>query len=876
MKKFCIFVLLSLVAFTIKAESITFPASAGVINVKDYGATGNGTTDDTQSILNAITTNWTYCGGNANNNRTLYFPNGTYKVSNTIFWMRWLRFQGQSEAGTIIKLANSCSGFTTPGSPKPVLRCRFTGLACSPSDGSENSSFANYIQNITVDTGTGNTGAIGIQYSQHNEGAIRNVTIKSGDGSKVGIIGLDLSETEFGPGLISHVTIDGFNYGVKTPGMNHATFEYLTIKNQKVAGIQNYLPLSIRKLTSINSVVAIQNLGGQLVLIDGSFTGGSAGNCAIENSSSMYLRNITSSGYQAALKDNNVVIAGSSIAERATGSHIETVWTSPNEHLKLTIEDPSPVFDEASANWVLVSGSGDITTALQSAIDGGAQTIYLNFNVKNYTIYNTIYIRGNVKRIVGMGAGIQADPNSFSSGTKPMFVFQNTSAITVEHLSIQQYATPVYTAVQIDTNKPVFFKSFKMSVASGTYGIITNTANASGGKLFLEDVHEQMNLSTHMNVWMRHYNPENNPAGQHTDRIFVQNNGGKAWILGMKTEGVATNVKTTGGGKSEILGGFFRDHENSSSIPYFNTVESSVSASYMAYSYDCCHNRALHATETRGGVQRSYSPGQGTYGVTLYSGFVATETGKVRMEKWTNVAGTTVAEIPVNTIPNSIADLTSIEIPSNTGVNNYGVRIRGYIIPSTTGSYNLYIASDDKGELWLSTNDQPANKSMIAYVGDWANPRDWTANASQKSAAKSLTANTKYYFEALVKQGAGGDNLSVAWSGPGISGITLIGSANISSYSTIQQVKNNPTAINVPSPDAIEIYPNPATGILNVTLPTNLKLDVRMFNLNGQMVIFKHNQSGLTTLDVENLNAGLYLIQIDGANYTKTFKAILK
>ena len=43
------------------------------VNVKDYGATGDGSTDDSTSIQTAI---------NALSNRTLFFPAGTYKISN--------------------------------------------------------------------------------------------------------------------------------------------------------------------------------------------------------------------------------------------------------------------------------------------------------------------------------------------------------------------------------------------------------------------------------------------------------------------------------------------------------------------------------------------------------------------------------------------------------------------------------------------------------------------------------------------------------------------------------------------------------------------------------------------------------------------------
>jgi len=99
-------------------ENVVFPSDMGVINIKTaYGANsakGDGTTDDTAAIQNAINID----GGKY---KIFYFPNGTYLVSNTIQFGAWNIFVGQSEAGTIIKLKNNCSGFGI-GANKPVIQ----------------------------------------------------------------------------------------------------------------------------------------------------------------------------------------------------------------------------------------------------------------------------------------------------------------------------------------------------------------------------------------------------------------------------------------------------------------------------------------------------------------------------------------------------------------------------------------------------------------------------------------------------------------------------------------------------------------------------------------------------------------------------------
>ena len=85
-----------------------------------------------------------------------------------------------------------------------------------------------------------------------------------------------------------------------------------------------------------------------------------------------------------------------------------------------------------------------------------------------------------------------------------------------------------------------------------------------------------------------------------------------------------------------------------------------------------------------------------------------------------------------------------------------------------TGYYTFWIASDDNGELWLSTNDNPANKVKIAYVTSWTGSRDWSNadNPTQQSAQIYLQAGQRYYVEALQKEGGGGDNLAVRWQLP--------------------------------------------------------------------------------------------------------------
>ncbi|MHC4112195.1 MAG: lamin tail domain-containing protein, partial [Planctomycetota bacterium] len=166
-------------------------------------------------------------------------------------------------------------------------------------------------------------------------------------------------------------------------------------------------------------------------------------------------------------------------------------------------------------------------------------------------------------------------------------------------------------------------------------------------------------------------------------------------------------------------------------------------------------------------------------------------TGSILSEYWTGITGTAVSNLtsspdyPGN--PTSIDFLTSFEIPID-WADNYGTRVRGYLHPPASNNYTFWISSDDASELWLSTDDDPINKVLIASIAGWCQSRDWnnttgTDNPNQQSASIPLTGGQKYYIEALQKEEGGGDNLAVAWSldnNPPINGDPPIGGAYLS------------------------------------------------------------------------------------------------
>lgn len=167
--------------------------------------------------------------------------------------------------------------------------------------------------------------------------------------------------------------------------------------------------------------------------------------------------------------------------------------------------------------------------------------------------------------------------------------------------------------------------------------------------------------------------------------------------------------------------------------------------------------------------------------VTVSSGSL-TLTGSLDRDYWTGIWGTDISSLTSDpdypNSPDGVDELDSGFVAegwagsSNPGgatnwANGFGERIYGYLVPETSGNHVFWIASDDKSELYLSTDENPANAVLIAEVDGWTAEQQWNKYTSQKSASINLTANEVYYIEVIHKEHGGGTHCAVGWSLPG-------------------------------------------------------------------------------------------------------------
>ncbi len=143
--------------------------------------------------------------------------------------------------------------------------------------------------------------------------------------------------------------------------------------------------------------------------------------------------------------------------------------------------------------------------------------------------------------------------------------------------------------------------------------------------------------------------------------------------------------------------------------------------------------------------------------------------GTILMERYDNVPGFHISDLfaspnyPDN--PTITQELTEFKIPTRAG-DQYGARVSGFLCAPETGLYTFWIAGDDRAELKLSTDDNALNATIIAFNDIFTGEREWNKRATQKSVEIQLRQGDRYYIEAVMKEGSGGDHMTVGWRKP--------------------------------------------------------------------------------------------------------------
>lgn len=126
-------------------------------NVRDYGAVGDGVTDDTEAIRKAIA-----------ENDAVYFPTGWYRVSGTVGMRPETRLIGLHPFATQLMIADGTPAFSGFGTPVPVVESSKGG--------------DNILAGIGINTSANNYRAVGVKWMAGGGSYLNDVKFVGGHG----------------------------------------------------------------------------------------------------------------------------------------------------------------------------------------------------------------------------------------------------------------------------------------------------------------------------------------------------------------------------------------------------------------------------------------------------------------------------------------------------------------------------------------------------------------------------------------------------------------------------------------------------------------------------------------------------------------------
>lgn len=563
----------------LKYPSGAFQAGGGrILDVTKppFNARGDGITDDTRALIAAYNhvadrlrsgrDGWNYGTG-----CILYLPKGTYLVSNTVIYdgpriaygdgdpsvrgISKVRFVGEDRRNTIIRLKDNATGFG-PGAAKPVL-----AFQKGYEDGSGNNIPAlNLLRNLTVHTGSGNPGAVGVVFLGANVSGIGGLTVVSGD--RLGRIGLSFP-TYSVQGHYKDITIDGFEVGIQVTPLaeDNPVLEYVTLRNQRTAAVlvERGSPC-LRRVLSRNRVPALRmsRPGSQVVLLDSELRGGAPDAPAIEILESgvqLFARSVAVEGYGQTIRRKNVPELTGSITEWMS-SRVFSLW-APREprSMNLTVVE-SPILDipEDTSLWANPEAyTGDDAERLQKAMNSGKPAVFLP--KEEYNLSRPVLIPASVRYVDAMFGRIEGILRVSEA---------SSSLLGIEHANAGA-------VLEQGAARPV--------ALSHTRGIAYRNRQAQEVRVHLEGAVDVGSGEDFCNRGVAIHGRSINNEDKGRANFLV--NGGRLWTLGFKTEGHQPSFLARNGGVLEVLGGYRNETTSDAGLPM--VLNDNANVSFIGY-----------------------------------------------------------------------------------------------------------------------------------------------------------------------------------------------------------------------------------------------------------------------------------------------------
>ncbi len=140
-----------------KGDIPPIPPMESWVSVAAYGATGDGVTDDTKALQKAI-----------DSENILYFPQGIYRITDTLKLKKGITLYGISPITTQIVIEDDTPAFAGFGTPKAIVETAEGGFA--------------YINGLGIDTAGKNPRACGIKWMADETSYMNDVKFVGGHG----------------------------------------------------------------------------------------------------------------------------------------------------------------------------------------------------------------------------------------------------------------------------------------------------------------------------------------------------------------------------------------------------------------------------------------------------------------------------------------------------------------------------------------------------------------------------------------------------------------------------------------------------------------------------------------------------------------------
>lgn len=507
-------------------------------NVKDFGAVGDGTTDDTAAINSAISSGGR-CGFGCESSTVtpalVYFPPGTYLVSKPIIQYYYTQLVGDAISPPTIK-----------------ADAAFSGMAVIDSDPYEDdgtnwwvnqNNFFRQVRNFVIDiTAQPLSSGACIHWQVAQATSLQNIVfnmrtdggVTNAENAQKGIF-MDNGSG----GFMSDLTFNGGGYGAFL-GSQQFTTRNLTFNNCNTAIYMNWnWAWTLKDVTINNCNVGVDMANGassqtvgSVLFIDSTISGTAVGvNTSYSTTESstngtLIIDNVDmTSSVSIAVKNGmtgETVVAGNQKVSNfmqgnsystGTGVAVQAVMQTADSSVPSSLLNSNgavftrskPQYETlAASSFVSVKsqgakgdGSTDDTAAIQAVFDSATDGQIIYFNHGAYVVTDTIKVPGtkNIKITGEVWPMIMAKGTSFADMTNPKPVFQvgqagDTGAVEMSDMIFETLG-PAPGAIMIEWNL-----KGSSNGAAAMWDVHTRIGGAAGTNLQLEQCAKNPN-STH-------------------------------------------------------------------------------------------------------------------------------------------------------------------------------------------------------------------------------------------------------------------------------------------------------------------------------------------------------------------------------------------